>query len=40
MRTYDLIHPPSICDKTNAYDTNARSFQSDCKGGSIGNKNV
>ena len=27
IRTYDPIHPPSICDMTNAYDTNARPFK-------------
>ena len=33
------IHPPSVLDMTNAYDSTARAFQSDCKGGSISNSN-
>ena len=40
MRRVDAIHPPSVRDMTNAYDSSARAFQSDCKGGTISNNNV
>ena len=40
MRRYDAIHPPSVRDMTNAYDSTARAFRSDCKGGTISNNNV
>ena len=35
MRTYDVKHPPSVRDMTNAYDTHARGFRSDSKGGTV-----
>ena len=35
MRTYDVKHPPSVRDITNAYDTHARGFQTDSKGGTV-----
>ena len=35
MRTYDVKHPPSVRDMTNAYDTHARSFRTDSKGGTV-----
>ena len=35
MRTYDVKHPPSVRDMTNAYDTHARSFRTDSKGGVV-----
>ena len=40
MRRLDAIHPPSVRDMTNAYDSTARAFQCDCKGGTISNDNV
>ena len=40
MRRVDAIHPPSVRDMTNAYDSSARAFRSDCKGGTISNNNV
>ena len=40
MRSYDAVHPPPVRDMTNAYDSNARAFRSDCKGGTISNNNV
>ena len=35
MRTYDVKHPPSVRDMTNAFDTHARGFQLDSKGGTF-----
>ena len=32
MRTYDVKHPPSVRDLTNAHDTHARGFRTDSKG--------
>ena len=40
MRSYDAVHPPPVRDMTNAYDSNARAFPNDCKGGTISNTNV
>ena len=40
MCSYDAVHPPPVQDMTNAYDSNARAFRSDCKGGTISNNNV
>ena len=40
MRMLDAIHPSPICDMTKAYNsTAARTFCSDCKGGTISNNN-
>ena len=33
MRTRDAVHPPPVCDLTNAFDTHARAFRTDTKGG-------
>ena len=40
MRRVDAVHPPSVCDMTNAYDSTTRAFRRDCKGGTISNNNV
>ena len=40
MRSLDTVHPPPVQDMTNAYDSNARAFRSDCKGDTISNTNV
>ena len=40
MRRVDPVHPPSVRDMTNAYDSTARAFQRDCKGSTISNNNV
>ena len=40
MCTLDAFHPPYVCDMTNAYDSTARAFQRNCKGGTISNNNV
>ena len=40
MRTLDAVHPPSVLDMTNAYDTIARAFRRDYKGGTISNNNI
>ena len=39
MRTRDAVHPPPIRDLTNAFDTNARAFRTDAKGGTVSNTN-
>ena len=36
----DAVHPPSVHDMTNAYDSTGRAFQSDCKGSTISSKNI
>ena len=33
MRTRDAVHPPPVRDLTNAFDTHARAFRMDAKGG-------
>ena len=33
MRTRDAVHPPPVRDLTNAFDTHARAFRTDAKGG-------
>ena len=40
MRTLDAVHPPSVRDKTNVYDSTTRAYERDCKGGTISNNNV
>ena len=35
MLMVDAIHPSPVCDMTNTYDSTARAFRSDCKGGTI-----
>ena len=40
MQRVNAIHPPSVRDMTNAYNSTARAFQRDCKGGTISNNNV
>ena len=37
MRTYAAVHPPPVCDLTNAFDTCARAFQTDSKVGTVSN---
>ena len=39
MRTRDAVHPPPVRDLTNAFDTNARAFRTDAKGGTVSNTN-
>ena len=36
----DAVHLPAVSDLTNAYDTNARVFWSDSKGGTFSNSQV
>ena len=40
MCMYDPIHPSSIRDMTNAYNTNGRAFWSNCKGDTISKNQV
>ena len=40
MPMVDAVHPPYVRNMTNAYDSTARAFQSDYRGGTIGNNNV
>ena len=40
MRTLNAVHPPSVRNMTNAYDSTIRAFRSNCKGGTISNNNV
>ena len=34
------MHPPSVHDMTNIYNSTARAFRRNCKGGTISNNNV
>ena len=36
----DPVHPPAVCDMTNSYDTYAKVFRSNSKGGTVSTSHV